>query len=1029
MKNLSFASVLLTGTSLVVLLSAQSAHAACTVDGDPQADASNPETGQTITCADNLDNDGVVNRQADNVTVNIEAPSGGISVTGQAGVALGDGATVTVAGNSNRPINTSGDSAPGIDVANGATITIDGQVATSGETSGAVRTGDDATVNVSGTVRTGGGDSGAVSVGSNSTIELTDKALVTTGNSNSPAVLIRGDMSTLNVGSDARVTTSSGMSNPVKVDGNSGTVNVSGDVRSSSGNATAILLTGNDAKVTVRGGGFVTAQSSGSNGIESQGTGATIRVERGGEVRISSGNSTAIVSGDEGTVEIAGEVSASSSQSQGVELGDKATLTMLEMGTISTSSSESQAVLINESATSATINVNEGGEIDAVGAQAIVSRGSADVTINADGMIFGGSSDPTIDLGGGDDMINIAGTVRGSTSDPVIKMAGGSDTLTIESNGTLDGSGKLLADLGEGSDTLNLRGGSYESSQFSGAETVNVGEAGSGGSGSGGSGTTAATAATAKFAAQGFVFQAPTGSGATYTVNDSQPNQSVNVQGSGSSVDIVDGGTVASSSASNGGSLTIRDGGNGGDVSSSSGGSVTVQSGGQANVSSESGNGGTTTFESGSNANVEGQGSSRRQDMRVSGADFQSGSSVNVNNSVFLSGAAQGDTISVALAENAFVDGVRGQGVSNANSLRAAAGLDRIAQAGTDDAALDQLDKIVLASAQSVDPIFQRISRQGEVQGAVGGLAAAQQFGDSLRAGASPLVSAAGFARNDRTLLAGPIMLSSDDGDSGIWASVNYGNIDVEAGDTTGIQSESVGYAAGFERRIELGLFDEAAVGIGVGYTYTDTNGPTTDGDAKSYSVGVYGGGTRGGFRSDLALSYTNSDIETLGADTGADVFTGRLEVGYDLTGDANSGLQITPFGRLSGTLASFDDIAAAGPTETQLRDGDLDQGVAGLGARLGLIDSGDTGAVKVSIEGAYEHVFGDRELAYEAQIGATQNAFSVLQTVADENRFHAAANVGLSISNTIDVALRWDGRFGSEVEDHRASLRGTIRF
>jgi|GEM_PF-5153902 len=85
-------------TTPTIALTAPAAYGQCVVDGNMMADASNPESGQTITCEDNLDNDGVPDRQADDVTVNINAPAGGISVTGKPGIALGNGATITGSG-------------------------------------------------------------------------------------------------------------------------------------------------------------------------------------------------------------------------------------------------------------------------------------------------------------------------------------------------------------------------------------------------------------------------------------------------------------------------------------------------------------------------------------------------------------------------------------------------------------------------------------------------------------------------------------------------------------------------------------------------------------------------------------------------------------------------------------------------------------------------------------------------------------------------------------------------------------------
>ena len=1178
-KSSRVAALALCSTALSLAMPAEVAFAECVVEGAPMANAAEPMSGQTINCENNLDNDGVVNRAANNVTVNIVAPAGGISVTAQPGVALGDGATVDVAAGSNRPINTSGDNAPGISVGNGAAITVGGQVTTAGGTSAAIETGDMSTVTVSGTVRTGGGMSDAINVGAMSTVTLMDGARVATGNSNSNAVTLAGDGSTLEVMQGALVTTSSGMSNPVLVEGNNGTVNVLGDVRSSSGNSTAILATGDNATITVGETGFVTAQSSNSNAIESQGTGANIRVERGGEVVISSGNSVGIVSGAMGTVEIAGEVQASSSQSQGVVLGDMAELTIEEMGIISTSSSGSQAVLVDMGASTANITVNEGGEIDAVGAQAILDEGMTDTTVQVDGRVFGGASAPTMELGAGDDTVTIGttGVVEASSADPALTFGEGADTLSIM--GTLTGSG-VLADLGAGMmDTLNLNnGGMFMSSQFRGAETVNTGAQSGAGGGMGGMGGGMAM---------------PT----TYSVNDAQPNQTVNTgagsttnvqeggsvgtlntnaggtsnvnqggmagttntreggttnvneggmagtanteaggttninqggaaettnsrggttnvneggtvgnanseaggttnvnrggsvtnanSGAGGTTNINEGGRAANTRAGEGGTTNVNAGGDGGRVQADAGGSVNVRSGGTASVDQASGNGGRLTFESGSNANVTGMMTARNQSFQVRGADFQEGSRVTPGGSRFFEGSAAGDTFNINVRANAFSDDLVRTGETNRNTIAAARGLDALVAGQADGQALDQVGAALLGeSEETFAATLRSASRQGPVQSAAGAYFAAQGFNDMLRAGANPLsggaivtdrrgdtriVTGGGYRTDARGNRIGDSRFGDDrldndrsggrfgdrrggvayddrfDGpDGGVWVSAGYADTQIRNPFLDDVDLESMSYAAGMEGRFSTGLFDEGALGVAVGYSYTDVNSPTlVDGDVEAVSLGLYGGGTYGAVRSDVAVSYTHAEIDTVESftaiptdvtDSDADLFTGRLELSVDVLGDANSGFNIAPIARISGTVGEFDGIGDRGPVGTRLDSSSFEQGVAGVGLRMGVFGNdgdrfGGGSAVKVSVEGAYERVFGDRDIGYSAGIAGTPEVFDVIQTVSDKDRLHLGGIAGVSISDTVDVGLRYDGRFGSDVEDHRGSVRLLARF
>ena len=790
--------------------------------------------------------------------------------------------------------------------------------------------------------------------------------------------------------------------------------------------------------------GFVTAQSSNSNAIEVTGTGAQITLERGSEVRISSGNSVGIVSGDMATVDIAGEVSASSSSSQAIVLGDGSTLNIMEMGVVSTSSSESQAVRIAEGASTATINVMSGGEIDAVGAQAVLDEGMTNTMVTVSGTVFGGSSEAVMALGGGDDMVTIesGGLIEGSSANPVIEFGMGSDTLTIQQADGLTGPG-MLGDFGAGEDTLNVEAGDYTSSQFSNLETVNVG----GGSGSG----TAASALSmsALRSADMSQFFAPvrmSGGSASYTVDDNQSEQTINANSGGTvtvsdggtagtvnsdggttnvenggsvmnsnasnggSTNVSQGGTVMESRAGNGGSVNVSSGGDAGRVQSDMGGNVTVGDGGRGRVDSGSGNGGTINFQSGSTADMDAGASARTETMRVAGANFESGSRVNNRNSIFLSSTAAGDTVTTSLDANAFAAGVAGTGVTNANTLSAAAGLDRIAQAGTDDPTLDALGaNIVLASANDVPALFNQIAREGDVQAAATSLVGAQGFNNMLRAGTQPIATF------------GP------EG-AGVWVGGAYQNVSVDGGARSDFDTSSYSAAVGVEA--EFGLFglDGTRAGVALGYTNSDLDSPAGDADVDAWNVGAYAGGSYGPGRFDTAVSYTRASIENASIDENADILNGRLELGFDVLGDANLGGNIQPFVRLAGTYGNFSSFEATGPVGTAFRDEDFSQGVAGIGLRLGesVIEAG---AVRVSAEAAYEHVFGDRALGFDADLGTSTDAFRISHQVADKDRLAVGAQIGAVSLAGMGVALRYDGRYGSDVTDHTASLRVSKHF
>lgn len=841
-------SIMLSSAAIMAVAIASPAMAECSVTtGAGTGDA--PETGDTVTCSAPLDNSGI-SGGADDVTVDIlDESSAGLSTSGESGVTLGSGATVTVGAAGQ--VVTQGDQALGLNLDNNAAVTVNGTVSTSGEGSPAIRTGLNSTVDVAGTVRTGGGTSPAISVDGGSTVNVNMGGDVRTGNSGSDAILLLGDGTTLNVNSGALVTTSSGMSSPVRATGNNAVINVAGDVRSSSGNADAIRVEGNMGTVTVSDGGFVTAQSSNSDAIDMAGTGGTVTVEEGGEVRISSGNSAAIRGGARGTVNIAGKVGISSSSSQGVVLGDQGTLNVRSTGMIGTSSSESQAVLIEESATTATVLIEERGMIDAVGAQAIVDRGMTDTTVTVNGTVFGGSSDPVIDLMGGDDTVIVNGTVRGTSANPVVDMGAGNDTTTINSATTVEGPGVLVAS-GDGDDTLNLANGvMYRSDQFTGAETVNA------------------------------------SNGTQYTVNNDQPMQTVNVMGqnsqasvamggqvmnlnssmggsstvemggsatntstgNGGTTNVNDGGSVDRSTTEAGGTTNVNDGGQASNVRSNMGGTVNVNSGGEANLEAGEGGGGSINFRSGSSTNMMASASGSSQiDQRIAGVNFENGSTVNVANSTFFTASAAGDTITLSRAADAFGGRANGR-----NQTAVANALDNIGSTGNNDVVAG----LVLTAEDRVGETFDRLSGELFASTAQGFANSARGYTDIMLRRTAAQTSSSDGAMEENL---------ASDGGLRFWLGGFGRDLSIDSGDADrigglGYDTDAYGAALG----VEFNVGSSVVAGISGGYSSGETRIAALGDKAEtfSYFAGAYAGTSLGGLNLGLAFSYGNHDSDT----------------------------------------------------------------------------------------------------------------------------------------------------------------------
>ena len=991
---------LLATSALVVLAPASTAHAACVVEGTMMS-GNNPASGQTIVCSDGLDNDGVNGPAATGVTVRTESPSGGISVTGQPGVLLGADATIEVGSEAGSafPINTSGDSAAGIDVLDGATITVDGQVATSGEASPAIRTGDAASVTVNGAavgrVQTGGGSSPAISVGALSSVETTGAAVVTTGNSNSDAIVLRGDSSSITVGTDGRVSTSSGMSNPIQVDGAMGTVDVSGRVQSSAGDATAILGTADMLEVTIRDGGFVTAQSSGSNGIESQGSGASITVENGGEVRISAGNSAAIVAGSDATVNVDGTVGISSSDSQGIVLGDGSELTVQSRGIVETSSSESQAVLVSAEAGTATVQVDRGGNIDAVGAQAVVDEGETETEVTVDGTVFGGSSEPVLDMGAGDDTVIVNGTVRATSADPVIDLGAGDDRLENNSSTTIEGPG-TLASGGDGEDTLVLANGTEnDSSRYDGFET-------------------------------------------TTAQRNSNPNDPANGQETTLNVTDQQAGRQ-STMAGEGGTVNVRSGGDAGTVSAMSGGSVNVESGGAAGVAPDgqagANQGGAVNFAQGATARTNATGSGSAPEAQTfTGVTFDPGTQVDVANRSFTSGTASATPGQLDLTTDFAGSETGGASASSrglAEALDAAlasggltpeqqAALDTIASTDAAGGAAALFELGGLATVQGAAAGFDAALRFNSVLRPVTGLGGTRAFGLGSDATTVEALSR-GIETTSNADLADVVAAPALPAGRGAWIGVYGGWLDVDAnGLSSGFDADTYGVALGYEQ-----AFGSGVAGVALGYSGTDVDTIGTGADIDTYSIGAYLSGTSGPIFGRASVAYSYQDIDAGAASLDGHVLSATGEGVYNLTG--RDDLVFGPIGRLEANFADYDGFAGAGPLLGAFGGADVSQFVAGIGLRLGTnVDVGGA-LVSLEVDALYEGVTGDESIAVGNVLAGT--AFTSAAPFADDDRLRLGVGAGVAISDSASLDLRYDGTFGDDVTSHGASAKVTFRF
>ncbi|MGD1899209.1 MAG: autotransporter domain-containing protein [Phormidesmis sp.] len=973
------------GTLKPFSLTFTQAMAACLLEGEkpaPQGDVitttdsseeepeppsgNRPESGDTVICADGNDAQGVYSLDADNVTVQIQGPEGGIEVAGELpGIVLANGAKITVEG-PNRPITTAGDSAPAIVVQDGATITINGIVSTAGENSAGITTGSNAKITIrEGTVSTSGAASTASATGSTSAIDLIGTAQVSTSSANATAILLAGENSNLDVGATASVTTAGSGANPVRVEAANGEVTVSGAVSSAAQSASAVLSNAENTVVNVAAGGVVSTQGAAANAIEIRSTGAKITVSAGGEVSVFASDAAAVVSGRNATVNVAGKVSAAAADSQGVVVGDGSSLSVQGGGAVTTSSSGAQAVVVEETASSATITIESGGQIAAAGA-AVVDNGATNTTLEIGGQVSGGGSGSVIALGAGSDTVTVNGSVTSNSESPVIDLGEGDDILNDNSSQPISGPGQL-ASGGGGTDTLNLNNGKpNDSADYSGFEATNVG-----------SNTTAGDPAF--------------GQGSTYNVTDDQSGNRITVD-PGSQVNVQGDGRI--------------------DLRSDAAGGM---------------GGGVTAFEPGATANIQTENTTGTQPTQeFSNTTFAEGTRV-ASSSNFVRGVASNNATTgrgeIAIQSD-FTNQIEAENVSMFG-----AALNAITDSGLLTAEQQVTLNELISQASTPDDAKALLSDMaGEVRAhaAATGVRVATLFNsvllpsstrvDSRRSDISIISETSDNPLNDTTAIG-----------NGAWISGFGGLLDAEEDDlSTGFDSNTYGIAVGYDRAVNVGESGKAVFGAGVGYGSTNVNGISDSADVTTYSLGAYFEGNSGPLAAHVAASYNSQNISGDGEDSSGGVFVAEAEGFYNLRSDAK--LAVGPIGRLSGAFGSYSGFDTDSDTfKVSYDSADVSQLMAGLGVRVGGQSQVDVGLLSLNLDLLYETALSDDTVQFDGQLAG--NDVSIGSPFANSNGLYIGAEAALSISERTAVGFRYQGNLGDSIQSHTGEIKFSVLF
>mgnify|MGYP001046662062 CR=1 FL=1 len=976
---LALALVFSSGALRPFRLSTSRVLAACIVEDpaapggltDPDAEpipGNTPTSGQTIICGEDLDAQGIFAPEASDVTVEVQGPAGGISVTDLPGIVLGDGAVVTVSGPT-RPVTTAGDGVVGIQVLSGATITIGGIVSTTGMESAGIDAEGNTTLTINdGKVTTEGSSSPAVTVGSGSTVNVTgDSTVATTGNG-SDAIALSGENSTLSVGSGASVSTTGSGSNPIQVNGANSAVTIDGSVSSAASGAAALRGTAANLVISVGSGGVVSTQGAGANAIELSSTGATITIGSGGEVSIAGSGSTAIVSGRNATVTINGQVASTAPSSQGVVLQEGSSLTVGAEGSINTSGAGSSAVVINESASTANVTVN--GSVSAAEGQAIVDPGSTNSTVVINGRVAGSSSEPTVALGAGNDTVTVNGSLQATGASPVIDLGAGNDTLTDNSSQTIEGPG-LLATGGEGTDTLNLNNGKpNDSSRYREFETTNVGTNNNPG-------------------------DPANGMGSTLNVTNSQVGNRINVQ-AGSQVNVLTGGTIE-----------LRPDDAAGNGSGQQGGNTRFDPGATANVQTENRTGVQPTQE-------------------FSNTTFADGTIVNATSN-FVRGTPSNNP-TTGRGEIALQSDFTHR-LTTENALRFGAALNALADSDVlsplQQAALDTLVGQA-PDAEEAEAVISQLAGEIRAQAAAGGIQAATLFnhillpsGTRVDSRRSP-ISVHSKAENplyDTTALG-----------NGAWISGFGGLLDVDADSmATASSSDTYGIAAGYDRAIALGDAGKGVFGLGVGYATTNVDGIRDSADINTYSIGGYFEGNQGPLSGNIAASYSSQNVSaSTGTDSDGSLFAISAEGFYNLRPEAD--MAVGPLARIGGAFGSYGGFSTQNEAfGVDYNSADVSQLTAGFGVRIGGQTEADVGLAALSLDLLYEMALSDDTVQFDGQLGSSE--VSVASPSVNSSGFAVGAEAALAISDSTSVGFRYQGSLGNSIQSHTGEIKFSIMF
>lgn len=263
----------------------------------------------------------------------------------------------------------------------------------------------------------------------------------------------------------------------------------------------------------------------------------------------------------------------------------------------------------------------------------------------------------------------------------------------------------------------------------------------------------------------------------------------------------------------------------------------------------------------------------------------------------------------------------------------------------------------------------------------------------------------------------------------------------------TGYDANIGGVAYGLEK---ISYHNEALVtaGISGGYSTTDVVGGMSSAEIESWHMGIYGKAEKNdwGLSGILTYGFQNYDmtriipvpptfVPAFGNANGG-VFTGSLELSRNMVNtiglnDRLSGF--SPFARIEHVSANRGAFSETGAGVINLTFGhdSFSRTFTTIGLQMAAEhDTRNGGKISSFLNIGWEHAFNDRQAVNNSIIAGVAGAsFTSVGTAEDRDRLVVGFGVDMDLAENLTASFSYDGRYGSDVLDHRGNAVLSLKF